>query len=152
MWRSVLGVIVGLVVGGVAAFAIELPALIMHPLPQGIRTNDRAAMAEHVGKLPTTVFTAVALAWTVAPLVAAFVAALIVRRQVMTHAIVLGVIFLTMDVMNLRSIPSPWWLNVVGIVAPLPAAILGVLIAGRFLPAQTVGPQRYDMRERNMAC
>ena len=152
MWRSVLGVVVGLIVGGAVAFAIELPALIMYPLPPGVDPNDRAAMAEHVGKLPTTAIAAVGLAWTIAPLVAAFVAALIVRRQVLTHAMVLGVIFLTMDVANLWSIPSPWWLNVVGIVAPLPAAILGALIAGSFLPAQDVGPPRYDMRERNMAC
>ena len=131
MLRSVLGIFVGWLVGSLAALVVQLLTVVL---------------------LSATAFVAVALAWMVAPLVATFVAALIVRRQLVGHAVMLGLIFVAMDAINLWSIPSPWWLNAVGILLPIPLAIVGALIAGRFLPAEQQGPQRYDMRERNMAC
>lgn len=152
MLHSVLGIFAGWLVGGLAAFAVQLPALILYPLPREVHMNDRAALAEHIGKLPAAAFIAVALAWMTAPLVAAFVTSFIVRRQLIGHALLLGLIFLAMDAINLWSIPSPWWLNAVGILLPIPLAIVGALLAGRFMPPTAATVPRYDMRERNMAC
>jgi hypothetical protein len=152
MFRSVLGIVVGWFMGALAAFAVQLPALLLWPLPPAVRLDDRAALAQHISKLPAAAFVAIALAWAVAPFVAAFVAALIVRRRLFGHALALGLVFLAMDAINLWSIPSPWWLNAAGILLPIPAAILGAMIAGRFLPPSPATVPRYDMRERNMAC
>ena len=44
MLHSVLGIFAGWLVGGLAAFAVQLPALILYPLPRELHMNDRAAL------------------------------------------------------------------------------------------------------------
>jgi hypothetical protein len=136
----------------VTAFVIEIPGMLLHPLPPGTDLSNADAIKSHMSNAPLAALMCVALAWFTAPLVASSLAALIARRAFLLHAMLVGVFFLTMDMLNVISFPHPTWLIAVGIVAPLIAAFLGGLLAARMIGRAPIGPQPYDMREKNMAC
>ena len=151
MWRSILGIIVGVVVGGITVGLIEVPGYFIHPAPPGFDLNDAEAVKSHMATAPFAALLGVAIAWTIGPFVGALVAALIAGRAFLTHALIIGVIFVLLDLMNILSFPHPLWLAVVGIVAPPISAYLAAILAAR-MKGTPSGPRTYDMREKNMAC
>lgn len=152
MLRSFLAVVTGILVGGFVVFLLELPGHFIHPPPPGTKWNDVEAFKAHAAKAPPAAHVCIAIAWTIGPLVGSFLAARIARRAFLAHGIVVGLFFLMADVVNLRSIPHPAWLMVVGIVSPLTMSWLGSLLAAWSAPRPPTGPQPVDMREKNMAC
>lgn len=152
MWRSVIGIIAGFFAGAFVVFLIELPGMIAYPPPPGVDMKDQEAMRAHLAKLPFAAIAGVGLAWTVGPFVGAWLAALTARRAFLAHALVIGVVFLAMDVWMLLIIPHPLWLTIVGVVGPLVSSCLGGLLAARMVRPPAGGPRPYDMRDKNMAC
>src|SRR5437879_13386853 len=115
MWRSILGFIAGCFAGGVVAFLVEIPGMFIHPLPPGANMSDPETLKSHMANAPLAALLGVAIAWTAAPFVAAMVAGLIARRAFLVHAMVLGIFFVVMDMLNVVSFPHPTWLIAVGI-------------------------------------
>jgi hypothetical protein len=150
--RSILGVLAGVVAGGIVVALIELPGMVLHPLPEGIDTTDQAALKSHFARAPLAALVCVAIAWTIGPLVGSFLAALIARRAFFNHGMVVAGIFLMFVIMNLRAFPHPTWLGVTGVVAPLAMGWVGSSLAERLASRHARGPLPYDMREKNMAC
>jgi hypothetical protein len=151
MLRSILAILLGLLAGMLTVFLIELPGMIMYAPPPGTE-SDSEAMKKHLASLPTVALAGVGLAWTVGPLVGAWLAAFIARRALLVHGLIIGAIFLAMDLLMLSMIPHPIWLAGVGIVAPLLSAWLGATLAARISGPRPSGPRPHDMREKNMAC
>src|SRR5262245_29908719 len=152
MWRSILAIIAGIIVGGFVAFLIEIPGMLMHRLPPGTDLNDVEAIKRHMANAPTAALAGIAIAWIAAPLAGPWIAGLIARRAFFVHGVIIGGFFLAADVLNIRAFPHPGWLSIVGIVAPLLAAGLGASLAARMVGGKSSTPQSYDMREKNMAC
>jgi hypothetical protein len=152
MIRSILGIIAGIVVGGFVVGLIEIPGMLMHPLPPGTDMSNPAVLKEHLAKAPFVALLGVAIAWTIGPLVGSWLAATIARRAHFVHGLIVGLFFLAADVMNIVSFPHPRWLVAVGVLAPLISSWLGASLAARMASPKLSGPQPYDMRERNMAC
>jgi len=152
MWRSILAIFLGVLAGSFTVYLIELPGMIMYSPPPGTDVSDNEAMKKHLASLPTVALAGVGLAWTIGPLVGAWLAASIARRAFLVHGLVVGAIFLAMDLIMLSMIPHPIWLAAVGIVAPLISAWIGASLAARMTGPRRTGPQPYDMRENNMAC
>lgn len=152
MWRSFLGVMAGFLVGGVVAFLIELPGMILYPLPPGTDMSNMEAIKSHMASAPLWAIAGVAIAWTIAPLVGAWLAVIIARRAPVVHGLILGALYFLADMSNVLSFPHPTWLVAIGAIAPFVSGWLGASLAARLLPRQSAGAQPYDMRERNMAC
>jgi uncharacterized protein YacL len=152
MVRSILAVIVGILIGGIVAGLLETPGMFLHPPAPGVNLRDPEEFKAHAAAAPLAALICVAIAWTIGPLVGSFLAARIARRAFLAHGICVGVLFLAAVVFNLRSIPHPAWLMVVGIVSPLAMSWLGSLLAAWSAPGPPTGPQPQDMREKNMAC
>ena len=152
MWRSILGIVAGILVGGIVVGVLEIPGMLMHPLPPGTDTSDWDAIKAHAAKAPTAAHVGLGIAWTVGPLVGAWLAAFIARRAIAVHALMVGLLFLAMDIVMIRSLPHPSWFAAVGIFAPLIGSGLAALLAARMLRSPTTAPRPYDMREKNMAC
>ena len=152
MLRSILAIVVGVLVGGFVVFLIELPGYFIHPPPPGLDMQDAAALKSHFEKAPLAALVGVAIAWTVGPFVASWLAAFIARRAFLIHGMIIGVIFMLLDLVNIVSFPHPWWLAVIGVVAPLISAYLGASLAARMAGRSAAGPRSYDMRDKNMAC
>jgi hypothetical protein len=150
MWRSILGIVAGVVIGGITVGLIEIPGYFIHPPPPGFDLNDAEAVKSHMATAPLAALLGIAIAWTIGPFVGTLVAAFIAGRAFLTHAMIIGVIFLLLDLVNVLSFPHPIWLAVIGVIAPPISAYFAAHLISR-LKAPT-GPQPYDMRERNMAC
>jgi hypothetical protein len=151
MWRSIFAVLAGILAGGALVFLIEIPGMLIHPLPPGTNLSDREALKQHMAEAPPAAQVLVAVAWTLGPLVGSWLAASIARQARLVHAVLVGMFFLAADMINIRSLPHPLWLNVVGVIAPIVASWIGGWLADRTAP-RADSPQPYDMREKNMAC
>jgi hypothetical protein len=152
MLRSIFGVIAGVIVGGITVGIIEIPGILVHPLPPDFNPNDAAALRAHITSAPLLAMLFVAIAWFVGPLVGAWLAGIIARRAFLVHGMIVGLFFLAGDLMNILSFPHPAWLIAVGVVAPLVAGWLGANLARRTCGTKTAVRLPSDLRERNMAC
>jgi hypothetical protein len=152
MIRSILAVIAGVIVGGLTVGLIELPGMFLHPLPKDFDFKNSAAMNAHFVNAPVALKVLVLAAWAIGPFVAAFVACWIARRTYVTHALVVGIIFMLLDLANLFQFAHPWWMWLGGIVAPPITAWLGGRTARRLFGTVPANVRPYDMREKNMAC
>jgi hypothetical protein len=150
--RSAVSVLAGVVAGAFVVFLIELPGMMLHPLPPGVNLSDTEALKAHMAKAPFVALLGVAIAWTIGPLVASWVAASIARWGYFGHGLVIAGIFAGLDVMNIRSFPHPTWLVVVGVFAPFAMGWLGSSLAEWMFAPRRSDPQPYDMRKKNMAC
>jgi hypothetical protein len=152
MIRTIFALFAGIFVGGCVATAIEVPSMMLHPLPAKTEASDLAAFRAHVASAPLAALLFVAAAWCAAPLAAAFVAGAIARRHFLFLGLAVAAVFFAMDMMNITAFPHPGWLIALGIVAPVIFGILGAHLASRLFGPSTSGPQPYDMRQKNMAC
>jgi hypothetical protein len=152
MGHGVLAVVAGIVAGGSVALLIEIPGMVMYPLPPGTEMSNSNAIKSHMANAPMAALMGVALAWTIAPLVGSWIAALIARRAFFAHGLMVGAFFLAADVLNVRSFPHPTWLAVVGVVAPIVSSCLGASLAAQMAGRSVGGAKPYDMREKNVAC
>jgi len=152
MWRSILGIVAGFFVGGIVAFLIELPGMIWYPLPPGTDMSNMEAIKSHMANAPLWAIAGVAIAWTIAPLVAAWIAAVIARRAPIIHGMIIGGLFFLADMANVLSFSHPTWLVAIGAIVPFVSGWLGASLAARMFPPAAAGPKPYDMRQRNMAC
>lgn len=126
MGRKIAGVVVGLVAAGLVVWLVESIGQSAFPPPAGFDPEK-----PDLALVPFATILSIAVAWVLGPLVGGLVATLVGRSPGPIPALVVGIFFLAADVANLALIPSPWWLWVVGVLAPLPAAWLGFAWARR---------------------
>lgn len=126
MGRKIGGVVLGLVAAGLVVMLVESLGQSAFPPPAGFDPE-----APDLSLVPLPAILSVALAWVLGPLTGGLVATLVGKPAGPVPALVVGAFFLAADVANLILIPSPRWLWVVGLLAPLPAAWLGFAWARR---------------------
>lgn len=124
MGRTIGGVVLGVVAAGLVVMLVEALGHSMFPPAPGFDPTAPDLALVPVGALAT-----LALAWTLGPLAGGLVCTLVGKPSSPVPAFVVGLLFLAADIANLVMIPSPAWLWVVGIAAPLPAAWLGFALA-----------------------
>lgn len=121
--------VLGLVAGGLVVMLVEAIGQSAFPPPAGFDPQ-----APDLALVPFGAIASIAVAWLLGPLAGGLVATLVGKSAGPVPAFVVGVFFLAADVANLLMIPSPAWLWVVGLLAPLPAAWLGFAWARRRRP------------------
>lgn len=139
--RSILVVVAGVVVGGIAVFALEMLGMTLFPLPDGVDPMDpeSLAAAAAAGQIPLGAMIMVLAAWLVGALIGGYVAARLAAREALKHALVVGAVFTVLDLGNILTIPSPIWMAVLGVGLPVPAAYLGSRWAPRREAGEAIG-------------
>lgn len=130
MGRTILAVIVGVIAMAVCVGAIEMLGHHFYPPPPGIDFNNAEAIKALMEQLPVTALMFVAIAWLLGSLVGGLVAAKISRLHKRGAALAVAIVMLLLVVINLVMIPHPLWMAALGVLLPVPMALLGRRLAG----------------------
>jgi hypothetical protein len=140
VFRCVLGVVVGLIVGSVVMMGIHLASFLLYPLPEGVEFTDPESLRRVIPTLPVGAFVAASLAHGLGTLAGALVAVLVGRRWPIVLAGVIGVLFLLGGVKNLMDLECPGWTWALDLpVYPLGAGLGGFLGVSLMPRKDTVG-------------
>lgn len=125
MGRTLLAVIGGLVAMVACVAAVELLSAWLYPPPPGVDYHDPAQLRAAMPTIPWQAKALVILAWTLGSLVGAYVAAKIARSMRRAAALAIGCLMMTLVGISLVMIPHPAWMIALGLLLPLPFALLG---------------------------
>ena len=131
MLRSLLGALLGVVVAMLAIMVVELLGHQAYPPPPGLNPMDPADMQRILGLLPAGAKWFIVAAWTCGALLGGLAAALVARHPRIAALapallVVAGVVMVTLQMPG-----HPRWMALVGVLVPVPAALLGAALAGR---------------------
>lgn len=132
IFRFLLAVVVGLVVGSVVnmAFIMMSGKVIAPPAGANVTTMEGLKAAMHLFEPKHFLFPF--LAHAVGTLVGAFVAAILAPNRSPIPPYAVGALFLVGGIANVVMLPSPLWFNAVDLLlAYVPAAWLGRVLARR---------------------
>ena len=130
--RNVLAVLAGLTVGSVVNMGIITISSSVIPPPAGADVKTMEGLKASMHLMEPKHFIMPFLAHALGTFVGALVAALIAASRKMTFALAIGCVFLIGGIANVFMLPSPMWFNTVDlVVAYIPMAYLGGMIAGR---------------------
>lgn len=108
LW-SLLALLAGAVVGGVAITVLELLAHVAYPLPPGTDWSDPATMQALMAVRPFGAYFAIWLAHVVGTAAAAWTGARFAPRAPLAHGLAVGLLFWIGGIANLLSLSHPLW-------------------------------------------
>jgi hypothetical protein len=128
MARTALALLLGFVSMVATVMLIQTLGHALYPPPE-IDFKDSAAVAALISTMPVSALLIVVLSWSSGAFVGAAVAARVDRERGTGCAIGMGVLMVLLVGINLLMIPHPLWMSALGLLLPLPMAVL----AGRLV-------------------
>lgn len=125
MGRTLLGVIAGLVAMIACVAAVEWLSAGLYPPPPGVDYHDPEQLRAAMPAIPWQAKALVVLAWTLGALAGGYVAARVARTHRRGAALAIGALMLALVSISLVTIPHPAWMIALGLLLPLPLALLG---------------------------
>ena len=125
--RNVAGIIIGIFCGALVTFFIERLGhenlSIYRNVPD---MTEEVAFATFIADLPRIALLILILAHSIGTLIAGFIASLLTDESRPKAATAVGVIMLSLGIINFIDIPShPVWFQVAEVIIYIPSAILG---------------------------
>ena len=128
--RWLLGVVLGLVAMFIVIMGVEYIGHVLYPPPPGLdpyRTEDLSAM---LAQQPVTALLFVVVAWVAGAFAGGWVAARISRRWPRSAAIAVSLVVILGVIQMIQQVPGhPQWMAILGLLLPIPAALLAARIA-----------------------
>lgn len=134
MARAILQFLLGLVAGLATMFVviagIEYLGHAVYPPPPGLNPMRSEDLAAILAAQPVAANLFVVAAWVLGAFTGGYVAARVSRAWPRTAAIVVALLVLGGVAGMIATVPGhPAWMAVLGILLPVPAALLGALLA-----------------------
>lgn len=134
IFRNVVAVIIGLIIGAFSNMGILLLGMKILPLPEGVDINRVETIAANIDKYTISHYVNVFLAHGLGTFFGAFICAKLAKSKKLVLSMVIGALFLYGGIEAVRMIPAPWVFNIIDLVgAYIPMAWLGYTIASRRL-------------------
>ena len=130
MLRSLLAIVAGLITAMLVIFGVEAVGMLLFPPPAGMPLDTEADLARLVALSSPAAKAWLVSGWALGSFVGAWVAARISRRHRRIAALVVALFIIAGTVMNAMAIAHPLWMNVLGILLPVPLALLAARLAG----------------------
>ncbi len=127
MFKKILAVVVGLLIGGLGISLVQALSGEMYPWPEGLDYNNKEVFAAFVSTLPTGAFLMVILSYVVGSFFGGMTATAVAKEKY-SSALIVGFGFTIAGVMNAIAIPQPLWVSIVSILVFIPFALLGAKI------------------------
>lgn len=129
MGRTILAVILGVVVAGLIVAGIETIGHTLNPPPAGTDLTQPGALDTLIASLPVTALVIVVFAWALGSIGGGFAAAKISRQHKFGAALAVGIVMVLLVASNFFVIPHPLWMMAVGVLVPVPLALVGRKLA-----------------------
>lgn len=133
--RNVFAVMLGAMVAFGLVSVGDAIAGSMMQLPQGIDPKDRvavvAALESVLATIPVRTMVTMVAGYFVAAMGGGFIARKIASTPTVWPSVIVGLLVLAGTVANFAMISHPRLMVVLGVLAPLPGALLGARLAGR---------------------
>ncbi|MDQ3056330.1 MAG: hypothetical protein M3Q96_01060 [Pseudomonadota bacterium] len=130
MGRTILGVIAGLMTMFIVIMAIEAAGHAVYPPPAGLNPMLAEDMAKIMMAMPVAAKAMVVVAWVVGAFAGGWVAAKIARLHPRIAAVIVAAMVVAGVVGMILQMPEhPLWMSALGLLLPIPAALLGSKLA-----------------------
>ena len=130
MLRTLLAIVAGLITAMLAIFGVEAIGLLFFPPPAGTALDTEADLARLVAMSSPAAKAWLVFGWALGSFIGAWVAARISRKHRRIAALAVGLFIVAGTVMNAMLIVHPLWMNLLGILLPVPLALLAARLAG----------------------
>jgi hypothetical protein len=131
MGRAILGVLAGLATMFVVIMVIEYAGHMVYPPPSGLNPMVAEDLSAIMAVQPVAAKAFVVMAWVVGAFSGGWVAAKISRRYPRAAAVIVALMVVLGVVGMILQLPDhPRWMAALGLLLPIPAALLGARLAG----------------------
>jgi hypothetical protein len=131
MLRTLLAILVGLITAMLVIFGVEAAGMLVFPPPPGMRLDTEADLARMVALSPPAAKAWLVSGWALGTFAGAWMAARISVRYRRIAALAVGLLIVAGTVMNAVVIAHPMWMNLLGILLPVPLALLAARFVSR---------------------
>ena len=130
MLRTILGVLAGMVVTFFTIMGIEFLGHVLYPPPPGLDPMVPQQLEQIMATQPVAALVLVVVAWVVGAFLGGWVAARISRAHSHIAATLVALLVMAGVVGMIVQMPlHPRWMGVLGLLLPLPAALLAARLA-----------------------
>jgi hypothetical protein len=112
-----------------------LSAKWLFPPPPGLDLRDAAQVAAFVASLPLAALLWILAGWLLGALVGGLVSARLAGQYELAPPVLVGLFIAAGTWLNALSIPHPAWMVALGVLLPIPAALLGARLVRKASPA-----------------
>ena len=129
MVRTVLGTFSGALVASLALIGSWYGIVQIYPLPTGTDFATTESLSAYAAATPSSALACILGAWALAGLLGGWTAARIARAHRGGAALAIGGLLTATVIVYATLIPNAEWMTVVGVLLPIPFAVLAALIA-----------------------
>jgi len=130
MLRTMLAIVTGLITAMLVIFGVEAVGLLFFPPPAGMRLETEADLARLVAMASPAAKAWLVFGWALGSFIGAWVAARISHRHRRIAALAVALFIVAGTAMNAMVIAHPLWMNLLGILLPVPLALLAARVVG----------------------
>ena len=132
MGRTILAVIAGAVVMWLTIFALEFVGHALFPPPPGLDPQNQADLAAIMAQAPVGAMAMLVVAWIAGAFTGALTAAKLSHRHKRGAAIAVALLVMAGVGGMIYLVPDhPVWVSALGLILPIPAALLAVRVVTR---------------------
>lgn len=129
MGRTLLGIVLGMVAMWLTTFTVEFASHALYPPPPGLDPRDPKTMEIILATAPLVSLVLLVLAWTLGAFVGGWVAGRIARHPRIAATCVALLVMFGVAGMIVLFPGHPKWVSTLGLLLPIPAALLGAKLA-----------------------
>lgn len=129
MVRTLLGTMIGTAAAALAIRAGQIAYLQLHPSQPVTDLTTMDTLSAHANAAPLQALTCVLAGWAVAAFAGGWVGALVAGQNRGAAALLVGALVTAAVVVHAAQVPNPEWVAVLGLLLPIPSAVLAKMLA-----------------------
>ena len=129
MVRTIMGTFSGALVASLALIGCWYGIAQIYPLPTSADFATPESLLVYTAATPSSALACILGAWALAGLLGGGAAAWIARNRRGAAALVIGGLLTATVIVYATLIPNPEWMTVVGVLLPIPFAVVAALVA-----------------------
>ena len=129
MARTIFAILLGTLVAGLVVTAFGYGFTELYRLPGANDFASQESLFEYAAGTPRYAIACILAGWAVAAMIGGWVAAISAGSRQGTAALAIGALLTATVMVHASLIPNPAWVAVVGMLLPIPLAVLAALLA-----------------------